>query len=111
MVLTDLPQGSWQEATVDLTQARRSDGSGGPLVDNERIDDIQFYADAAAEVLIDDIVLYDAAPPGEKRPFPKRLLFTGWFDTGRQGKEWPGSFDIVTKKPPQSGKAARSVLR
>jgi hypothetical protein len=54
-------------------------------------------------------VLYDAAPPGEKRPFPKRLLFTGWFHTGRQGKEWPGSFEIVEKKKPHSGRVARSV--
>src|SRR5207237_6118640 len=79
LVLTDLPQGSWQDVTVDLAQARRADGSGGPLAENERIDDIQFYADAAAEFVIDDIVMYDAAPPEEKRPFPKRLLFTGWF--------------------------------
>src|SRR5262245_31966476 len=92
-----------------MTQCRRVDGSGGPLAENERIDDIQFYTDAAAELLIDDIVLYDAALPGEKRPFPKRLLFTGWFDTGRQGKEWPGSFEIVAKRPPQTGKVARSV--
>jgi hypothetical protein len=84
LVVADLPQGSWQDITVDLTQARRPDGSGGPLTENERIDDIQFYADAAADLLIDDIVLYDAAPPGEKQPFPKNLYFTGWFDTARR---------------------------
>jgi purine nucleosidase len=107
--LTGLPQGSWQSATVDMTACRRPDRSGGPLSEDERIDDIQFYADPAAEMLIDDIVLYDAAPPGETKPFPKRLLFTGWFDTGKQGKEWPGDFEIVSHKPPLTWKAAKSV--
>ncbi|HTU90802.1 MAG TPA: nucleoside hydrolase [Gemmataceae bacterium] len=107
LALTGLPQGRWQSATVDMTQCRRPDGSGGPLSADERIDDIQFYIDPAAELLIDDIVLYEAAPEGEKRPFPRRVLFTGWFDTGKQGKEWPGDFEIVPHKPP---KAAKSVL-
>src|SRR5206468_1187977 len=73
------------------------------------IDDIQFYTDPDAELLIDDIVLYDAAVPGEKRPFPGRLHFTGWFDTGKQGKEWPGEFEIVPKGKPYTGRAAKSV--
>ena len=68
------------------------DGSGGPLAKDERIDDIQFYVDPRAELLIDDIVLYEAAPPGETRPFPRRVIFAGWFDTGRQcfrrGEPW-----------------------
>src|SRR5262249_10577563 len=109
LTLTDLLQGKWQSAAVDMTAARRPDGSGGPLSEGERIDDIQFYTDASAEVIIDDIVLYDAARPGEKRPFPKRPIFTAWFDTGRQGKEWPGDFAIVELKPPLKGKAAKSV--
>jgi inosine-uridine nucleoside N-ribohydrolase len=107
--LTGLPQGRWQEATVDMTAARRPDGSGDRLSEDERIDDIQFYADRGADLLIDDIVLYDAAAPNETRPFPRRLVFTGWFDTGRQGKEWPGHFDIVAKEKPLTWKAARSV--
>jgi inosine-uridine nucleoside N-ribohydrolase len=110
LTLTGLPQGAWQALAVDMTTARKPDGSGGPLSEDERIDDIQFYTDAAAELLIDDIVLYDAAPPDEKRPFPGRLHFTGWFDTGKQGKEWPGDFEIVAKKAPQTWKAAKSVL-
>jgi hypothetical protein len=81
-----------------MQDARKPDGTGGPLSENERIDDIQFYADPRAELLIDDIVLYDAAPEKETRPFPKRILFTGWFDSGKQGKEWPGSFEIDQKK-------------
>jgi inosine-uridine nucleoside N-ribohydrolase len=109
LTLTGLPQGRWQAAAVDLTAARRPGGSGGPLAAGERVDDIQFYADPGAELIIDDIVLYDAAAPGETRPFPARPLFTAWFDTGRQGKEWPGDFEIVPHKPPRTGKAARSV--
>jgi purine nucleosidase len=108
LTLTGLPQEKWQEGTVDMTAARKFDGGGGPLSEGERIDDIQFYTDPRAEFLIDDIVLYDAARPDEKRPFPKRLLFTGWFDTGRQGQEWPGTFEIADKKG-YFRKAAKSV--
>jgi inosine-uridine nucleoside N-ribohydrolase len=98
LVLTGLPEEKWQSATVDMTVARRPDGTGGPLSENERIDDIQFYTDPTAELIVDDIVLYDAAAPEEKRPFPKRILFTAWFDSGKQGKEWPGDFEIVQQK-------------
>jgi inosine-uridine nucleoside N-ribohydrolase len=108
--LAKLPQEKWQSATVDMTAARRPDGSGGPLSESERIDDVQFYVDPRAELIIDDVVLYDAALPGEKRPFPRSIHFTGWFDTGKQGKEWPGEFDIVESKG-AFGKAARSVQR
>jgi purine nucleosidase len=111
LTLSRLPQGSWQTATVDMTTARRPDGSGEPLSEDERIDDIQFYTEAEAELLIDDIVLYDAAPAEAMQPFPKRLVFTAWFDTGRQGKEWPGDFEIVSKKAPHTWKAARAVPR
>jgi inosine-uridine nucleoside N-ribohydrolase len=117
-----LEQGRWAEATVDLTQARRPDGTGGPLSEDERIDDIQFYADAAAELVIDDIVLYDAAAGDaddegaggvaqKKQPFPRQIVFTGWFDTGRQGAgaEWPGDFEIVPHRPPLTWKAAKAV--
>ncbi|MBI2808739.1 MAG: nucleoside hydrolase [Planctomycetes bacterium] len=97
LMLKGLPQGKWQEGNVDMTQMRKPDGTGGPLSESERIDDIQFYADPRAELLIDDIVLYDAAEKGETRPFPKRFLFTGWFDSGKQGKEWPGKFEIAPK--------------
>jgi inosine-uridine nucleoside N-ribohydrolase len=106
--LTKLPQDRWESATVDMTQVRRPDGSGGPLSEEERIDDVQFYVDPRADLLIDDMVLYDAAVPGEKRPFPKKFLYTGWFDTGKQGKEWPGTFEIVDKQG-SFWKAAKSV--
>jgi inosine-uridine nucleoside N-ribohydrolase len=110
LTLTGLPQSRWESATVDMREVRRPDGSGGPLEEHERIDDIQFYVDPRAELLIDDIVLYEAAAPAERRPFPSRLLYTGWFDTGKQGKEWPGTFEIVDKRG-YFWRAARSVPR
>ena len=109
LTLTNLPQDSWQSAAVDMTQARRPDGSGGALTEDERIDDIQFYIAPDAELLIDDIVLYDAASASEKQPFPNRVLFTGWFDTGKQGAEWPGEFEIVPHQPPLTWKTAKWV--
>src|SRR5262249_44252876 len=109
LVLKDLPQGEWQTLTVDMTAARRGDGTGGPLSEDERIDDIQFYTDPTAELLIDDIILYDAARADEQRPFPKHIHFTAWFDTGKQGKEWPGDFEIVPHQPPRTWKAAQTV--
>jgi purine nucleosidase len=105
--LKGLPQEQWQWGTVDMTEVRKPDGSGGPLSENERIDDIQFYVDPRAEVIIDSMVLYDAPVAEEKRPFPGRILFTGIFDTGKQGKEWPGTFDI--DKDGYFWKAAKSV--
>ena len=78
--LANLDQGHWQSADIDLTQARRPDGSGGPLAVDERIDDIQFYIDPGAELLIDDIVLYDASSDSAAT-LPRRVIFTGWFDT------------------------------
>jgi hypothetical protein len=93
-----------------MTAARRGDGNGGPLAENERIDDIQFYIDPNGELLIDDIVLYDEADEEQTRPFPGRFIFTGWFDTGRQGAEWPGDFEIAEHDKPLTWKAARSVI-
>lgn len=110
LTLENLPQEKWQELTVDMTQCRKPDGKGGPLSENERIDDIQFYTDPGVELLIDDILLYDAALEGDERPFPARPLFTGWFDTGRQGQEWPGTFEVVPHAKPRAWKAAKSVL-
>lgn len=109
LTLRDLPHGRWQSATVDMTRARRGDGSGGPLAQDERIDDIQFYVEPGADLTIDDIVLYDAALRQESRPFPRHIHFTAWFDTGQHGREWPGDFRIVAHQRPRTWKAARSV--
>jgi hypothetical protein len=120
LVLKGLPRDKWQAATVDMTKLRRPDGTGGPLSEGERIDDIQFYVQPPAEVVIDDIVLYDAAPEWEKQAFPADIVFTAWFDTGKQGpvgkgrsgegNEWPGEFEIVPHEKPRTWKAAKSVL-
>jgi hypothetical protein len=106
LLLPGLPQGEWRDACVDMTLLRRPDGSGGPLSEGERIDDIQFYVDLKAELWIDDIVLFDAGTA--PLPFPRRVIFTGGFDTGAQGKEWPGDFDIVQHEKPRTWKCARS---
>jgi hypothetical protein len=123
--LTGMKQDAWTTATVDMTQLRRPDGTGGPLSTDERIDDIQFYVEPAAKLLIDDIVLYEAGEKrmenrgsgiegkeqGEER-FPARIIFTGWFDTGNQGErhEWPGEFSIVPHEKPRTWKAAQSIV-
>lgn len=109
--LSKLEQDKWLDGCVDMTQMRRPDGTGGPLAADERIDDIQFYVDPRAELLIDDVALFDVAGTDEKRPFPKRVLYTGLFDTGKQGKEWPGDFEIVNHEKPMTWKAAKSVAR
>jgi inosine-uridine nucleoside N-ribohydrolase len=108
--LKDVPNNEWRTATVDMTRMRRPDGSGGALAADERIDDIQFYIDPRGELLIDNVVLYDVAPGDESRPFPKRFVFTGWFDTGKQGREWPGDFEIVLHEKPRTWDAAKSVI-
>ncbi len=107
--LHGLEQGKWLDGCVDMTDMRRPDGKGNPLSKDERIDDIQFYVPAGARVWIDEMILYEAAADGEKRPFPKRVVFTAWFDTGKQGKEWPGDFEIVAHQPPRTWKAAHSI--
>jgi inosine-uridine nucleoside N-ribohydrolase len=109
--VSGLEHGKWAEGAVDMTRIRRPDGTGGALAADERIDDIQFYVDPRAELLIDDVILYEAALEGEKRPFPKRVIFTGWFDTGKQGVEWPGEFEIIPHEKPRTWKAARSMAR
>jgi inosine-uridine nucleoside N-ribohydrolase len=108
LVLTGLPQGQWESGTVDMTVARRPDGTGGPLSENERIDDIQFYVEPTAEILIDDVVLFDAALPGEKRPFPKHIHYSALFDTGQQEKHWPGTYELVADQG-YFWRAARAV--
>jgi sugar lactone lactonase YvrE len=115
LTLRGLEQGAWSDACVDMTAARRPDGSGGPLAKDERIDDIQFYIDPTASLVIDDIVLFDAVGAtsnegaAKRSLFPRRVIFTGWFDTGKQGKEWPGDFEIVLHDEPRTWDYAKSV--
>ena len=109
LLLDGLPTERWSEADVDMTLARRPDGSGGPLAEGERIDDIQFYVPPGADLRIDDVVLYEAAAGAEAEVFPRRIIFTGWFDTGRPGEEWPGDFEVVRRDASSAGKAVRSI--
>lgn len=111
LTLTNLVLGTWQTAAMDMTRARRPDGSGGPLSQDERIDDIQFYISPEADLWIDDIVLYERLHDFKRQRFPARIVFTGWFDTGQQGQghEWPGDFLIEKHSPPRTWKFARSV--
>ena len=37
------------------------------------------------------------------------MIFTGGFDTGKQGKEWPGDFEIIRHDPPRTWDAVRAV--
>src|SRR5262249_23819180 len=107
--VSGLEQGKWLEGCMDMTQMQRPDGANRGLGADERIDDIQVYIDPRAGFVTDDVIHYDAAAAGEKRPFPRRVVFTGWFDTGKQGKEWPGDFEIVNHEKPRTWKAAKSV--
>jgi hypothetical protein len=109
LILTNLPQRRWEQATIDLALARRADGSDDPFSEDERVDDIQFYVKTNADLIIDDIVLYEAPPKTEKRPFPRRIIFAACFDTGKQGLEWPGDFEIVPHEKPLKWNAAKSV--
>ena len=84
--LKGLPQDRWESGTVDMTQMRRPDGSGGPLARTNASTTSSSTSIRAAELLIDDIVLYDAAVDGEKRPFPKHILYTGWFRHRQAGQ-------------------------
>ena len=109
-MLADLPQNRWEAATVDMTRLTCNDGAAGHLSEDQRIDDIQFYVEPGARVIIDDIVLFDAALDDEKEAFPARILFSGWFDTGQQGREWPGEFRILPHERPRTWKMAASVV-
>jgi len=62
-------------------------------------------------LLIDDFFLYDDTPMDRSRPFPKRVLYTGLFDTGKQGKEWPGDFEIVAHGEADQWKYAKSIVK
>ncbi len=112
LTLQGLEEGAWQDAYVDMTDARRPDGGGGPLAKDERIDDIQFYIRPSASLLVDDIVLFEAEATAavRKSAFPRRVIFSGWFDTGKQGQEWPGDFEIVPHEAPRTWDHVRSVV-
>lgn len=59
--LRDLAQGEWTFVHVDFTRdGKRNDGSDTPFAAGHQVDDIFFFVDPGAELLIDEVVLYDA---------------------------------------------------
>lgn len=60
--LKGLKKGQWAEATLDFTaDSRRGDGSRGKPRPGDRVDEIQFILPRDAELLIDDVLLYEPA--------------------------------------------------
>jgi hypothetical protein len=58
--LQDLKQNEWTFLHVDFTKdGKRNDGSDAPFAAGHPVDDIFFFVDAGAELLIDEVVLYD----------------------------------------------------
>jgi len=62
--LTDLEQGAWRSARVDLTKdSKRNDGSSVPLAAGDRVDDIFFFVEplggGPTSFFVDEVVLYD----------------------------------------------------
>lgn len=59
--LKDLKQGEWTFLHVDFTRdGKRNDGSDTPFAAGHKVDDIFFFVEAGAELLLDEVVLYDA---------------------------------------------------
>ena len=63
--LTGLKQNAWTSQYVDFTNdARRNDGTNTPFAAGHKVDDLFFFVDpqndAEVELLIDEVVLYDA---------------------------------------------------
>ena len=61
----DLKQGSWQTLYLDFAaDAQRNDGGSTPFAAGHQVDDLFFFVepegDRAAELYIDEVVLYDA---------------------------------------------------
>ncbi|MBN2289432.1 MAG: hypothetical protein JXQ83_08885 [Candidatus Glassbacteria bacterium] len=65
IALENVDQGAWQQADLDFTgQGIKNDGNQTPFLAGNLVDDIFFFplqAGEEAELLIDDVVLYDAA--------------------------------------------------
>jgi hypothetical protein len=60
--LTDLKQGEWTFIHLDFARdGRRNDGRQTPFAAGHKVDDLFFFIDPAADLLIDEVVLYDAA--------------------------------------------------
>ena len=67
IVLANPVQGAWQQATLDFTaDGKKNNGDQTPFEPGSLVDDIFFMAwpvnGGQVELLIDDLVLYDAGP-------------------------------------------------
>jgi hypothetical protein len=69
--LKDLKQGAWEWANLDFTKdSRKNDGKQTPFAAGHKVDDIFFFPAAdgpEVTLLIDEVVLYDAARPVEPK--------------------------------------------
>jgi lysophospholipase L1-like esterase len=64
--LRDLKSGTWQTVYVDFTKdGKRNDGKDTPFAAGHKVDDLFFFVEPAGtgptQLLIDEVVLYDAA--------------------------------------------------
>ena len=65
VVLKGLPQGKWQFVHVDFAKdGIKNDGKQTPFAAGHKVDDIFFFIDDG-ELLIDEVVLYDAGEKGK----------------------------------------------
>jgi hypothetical protein len=62
--LRDLRQGEWAFTIVDFTRdGRRNDGRQTPFAAGHKVDDLFFFVEEGADLLVDEVVLFDAGQP------------------------------------------------
>jgi hypothetical protein len=61
--LSGLKKGMWEEMTADFSSdSRRSDGSPCKPQSGDRVDEVRFVLPKGAELLLDDVLLFE---PGQ----------------------------------------------
>lgn len=64
--LPDPERGAWTTRYLDFTRdARRNDGSDTPFSAGHGVDDLFFFVEGDADLLVDEVVLYDAGESAE----------------------------------------------
>ncbi len=59
--LRDLKQEAWTFAVVDFTRdGKRNDGKDTPFTAGHRVDDLFFFVEEGADLLVDEVALFDA---------------------------------------------------
>jgi hypothetical protein len=66
--LKDLKQREWRTVYVDFTKdGKRNDGKDTPFAAGHKVDDLFFFVEpdgkAAVQLLVDEVVLFDAGKP------------------------------------------------